>query len=346
MNPARLFSSLFLSACLAVLLTFAARADDRRSTVAFSRPDQPGTIKIQVARGTLEIQGADSAEVVVVSNQAPKSQAPRQDGLRVLSAASSFSLSEKDNVITLDALESGAGSAATFRLTVPRQSSIVVQNSWGGDIRCAGITGNIEITGTNGSIRLEDVAGGVVVTTMNGEIHATMKELQAGKPLSFQSMNGEIVLRLPADTQANVRIRTQNGSVLTDFDEQALVTKTESSGRHFVSHAPFAPDGQNILTPAARDAIREAARVGAEAVREAAVAIKEAAEAAREGAHASRMAPTPPAAPRAPRAPKPMIMPTLTGGKLVTGTLNGGGTEINIATMNGDVTLRRAAGKP
>ena len=31
----------------------------------------------------------------------------------------------------------------------------------------------------------------------------------------------------------------------------------------------------------------------------------------------------------------------MTGGKIVTGTLNGGGAEIRIATMNGDVTLRR-----
>ena len=36
-----------------------------------------------------------------------------------------------------------------------------------------------------------------------------------------------------------------------------------------------------------------------------------------------------------------MVIPTLTGGKLVTGTLNGGGPEISVATMNGDVTLRQ-----
>jgi hypothetical protein len=34
-------------------------------------------------------------------------------------------------------------------------------------------------------------------------------------------------------------------------------------------------------------------------------------------------------------------LPPMTGGKIVTGTLNGGGAEIRIATMNGDVTLRK-----
>ena len=34
-------------------------------------------------------------------------------------------------------------------------------------------------------------------------------------------------------------------------------------------------------------------------------------------------------------------LPPMTGGKIVTGTLNGGGPEIRISTMNGDVTLRK-----
>jgi hypothetical protein len=46
----------------------------------------------------------------------------------------------------------------------------------------------------------------------------------------------------------------------------------------------------------------------------------------------------------APVPPMPPI-PPVTGGKLVTGTLNGGGPEIAVATMNGDVTLRQSEAK-
>jgi hypothetical protein len=38
-------------------------------------------------------------------------------------------------------------------------------------------------------------------------------------------------------------------------------------------------------------------------------------------------------------------IPTITGGKLVTGTLNGGGPEISVSTMNGDVVLRKWVSK-
>jgi hypothetical protein len=346
MKSFRLFPALLLSAALTVLFAFAARAEEIKSTVAFSQPDQPGTVRIQVARGAVEIKGTDASEVVVLSESAPVRSTPRPDGLRVISSASSFSLTEKNNIITLDAMsEFTSGRPGHFKVLVPRSTSVVVQNSWGGEIRCAGVAGNLEITGLNGPIFLEDIANGAVVSTMNGEITASIRELQEGKPLSFQSMNGQVALRLPASAKASLRVRTQNGSVLTDFDEAVLQTKTETSTTSPVAsrHVSIST-GQSVLTPEAKDAIREAARVGAEAIREAAHAMKEAAEAAREGAQASRSAGVaPPAPPRAPRPPKPSVIPTITGGKVVTGTLNGGGTEINIATMNGDVTLRRTA---
>jgi hypothetical protein len=348
MNSFRLFPALLLSAALTALFAFAARAEEIKSTVAFSQPDQPGTVRIQVARGAVEIKGTDAAEVVVLSESAPVRSTPRPDGLRVISSASSFTLTEKNNVITLDAMsEFTSGRPGQFKVLVPRSASVVVQNSWGGEIRCTGVAGSLEITGLNGPIFLEDIANGAVVSTMNGEITASIRELQEGKPLSFQSMNGQVALRLPASAKASLRVRTQNGSVLTDFDEAVLQTKTETAATApLASRHVSISTGQSVLTPEAKDAIREAARVGAEAIREAAHAMKEAAEAAREGAQASRSAgvtASAPAAARAPRPPKPSVIPTITGGKVVTGTLNGGGTEINIATMNGDVTLRRTA---
>lgn len=312
-------------------------AEETTLALAFSDPAKPGTLKIQVGRGDLRIQGTDTTEVVVKSEAKAAAETARRDGLRVLTAASSFSLTEKDNVITLDALGEGwAGSSADFRVTVPRSTSIVVQNSWGGDVTCMGLSGDIEINSMNGQIRLEDVSGGIVVSTMNGEIRATVRELQEKKPLSFTSMNGEVQLRIPAQAKANVRLRTQNGSVLTDFAETALVTKTESvSGAHSRSavRTPRPPSsGESEVGEAVRQAMQEAAQ----AVREGAAAAREALRAAADEfrTHSNTDEPHPP------RPPRP-VTPTPTGGKLVTGSLNGGGPEISIATMNGDVILRK-----
>ena len=316
----------------------ASATEEQTTSVTFSDPARPGTLRVQLARGDLRIQGADTTAVTVRSSARATDRQPRKDGLRVLAAASGYTLTEKDNVAVLDGLADGWKSGgADFHLTVPRGTQIVVKTTYGGDIRCTDLSGDLEINSMNGRIRLENVSGGAVVQTMNGEIDARIASLAAGKPLSFTSMNGEVSLRLPASAQANLRLRTQNGSVLTDFPESALVTKTESSPRSSLSHGSRG----GVLPPEAKQAIAEATRAAAQAAREIGSAVREAAEAAREAYRDQTTETTPPTPPKPPRPPKVPVMPTLTGGKLLTGTLNGGGPEISVATMNGDVVLRQ-----
>lgn len=374
----RLPKSCLILAGIAALLVSSARAEDSTSTIKFSDPARPGTVKLSLGRGELRIQGADTNEVTVKSGAKVATSTTRQDGLRVLSAAASIALAEKDNVVTVDAGGSdwSHGSNPDLRLTVPRNTTIVVQNAWG-SIDCSGVSGDIEVNSMHGEIRLDEISGGVVAGTLNGEIRANIRELREGKPLSFTSMNGEVVVRLPESAKANVRLRTQNGSVLTDFDENALVTKTESSPGFPRTKIVTVGRNNKVLTAEIQDAIREATQLSATAVREALEAVKEGFEASRldsddarrqvEDARrqmdrarreadrqrrdaersASRSAqpgdtsPAIPVAPLPPRAP----LPTITGGKLVTGTLNGGGPEISVSTMNGDVTLRKLEAK-
>jgi hypothetical protein len=363
----------------------AAAGDENSQTIKFSDPAKPGTVKVNLGRGELTVQGADTSEVTVKTEAKVVPSKPRKDGFRVLSAASSFELRERDNVISLDTAKewSGRGGNADFQVTVPRNTTVIVQNAMGGDIKCSGIQGDIEINSMHGEIRLDDVAGGVVVGTMNGEIRATIRELNEGKPLSFTSMNGEVVIRLPQTAKANVRLRTQNGSVLTDFEESALITKIEAASGFGPKKLTFNKSSR-VLNAEVQDAIREATQMSATAIKEALEAVKEGLEAARldsddgrkqmedakremerarrelermrdEQARATSRAerapgvsapPVPPVPPVEGRGAFPAIagpkpVPTITGGKLVTGTLNGGGPEISVSSMNGDVILRK-----
>lgn len=375
MNSHRLLSHP-LAAAFALVLAVAARAEDAPASIKFSDPAKPGRLEIKLGHGDLRITAADTAEVTVKTEAKAAAKTPRKDGLRVISSAASFALSEKDNVITLDAVSEGWKSGNTsFQLTVPRSTAVVVQSSYGGDVVCTGLAGNLEINCMTGTIRLEDVAGGVVVSTMNGDIRASMRELREGSPLSFTSMNGEVVLQVPPEARASVRLRTQNGSVLTDFDETVLVTKAETTpGTRTHRGMAFHP-GSKVVSEKVRENVSQAVEVSMAVVRETIAAVREGAEAARESAEAARRAreeanraseetaatapkaPTPPAPAKPASTPKPAAapapakfptmpaMPTISGGKLVTGTLNGGGPEISVATMNGDVTLRKLEAK-
>ena len=101
MKTLRSFQLLLLAATT-VLLPAAQGAEAATSTIKFSDPAKPGTLKVQVGRGDLRITAGDTPEVIVKSDVKTVTKAERKDGLRILTATSSFSLTEKDNVVTLD----------------------------------------------------------------------------------------------------------------------------------------------------------------------------------------------------------------------------------------------------
>lgn len=340
---------LALAAALAV-----ARAEDTTS-VAFSDPSKPGTLRIRVWHGDVTIHGADVKEVTVKSaTGAAAKPTPRDDGMRVLSEAATFSLSEKDNVAVLNYGSEGWTDGSTdFDITVPRSTSVIVSNSVHGDVTCSDIGGDIDVRTTHGDVKLQNVVGGALVESVKGDVVVSITSANPTKPLSFSSMSGDVVVHAPADLKASVRFRTHRGTILTNFDDKVLVTKTEFA-RHehkdkpsadMKAPPPPAPDvAKGPKAPEAREdrdedndeewrsELKDSIR---QATRDIAIAAREAAEAARRGVEEARieidgsMDKLPP-------------LPPMTGGKTVTGTLNGGGVELQVATLNGDITLKKA----
>jgi hypothetical protein len=325
---------------LAALLT-PARADESTGHIALSDPARPATLRIRVWQGDVTVRGADVREITVKTDSPAEESPPREDGMRVLSASSSYRLSENANVVTLEYGAAGWGGApADFDITVPRETSVVVANSIRGDLECRGLSGDIDVRTLHGDVKADGVSGGVCIESMNGEITVNMASVSATKPLSLTSMNGKITIRVPPDSRAMVRFRTHHGVILTNFDDKALVTRTEISGYkgHSRGEGSDDPQAAGPAKPASHAAPAEPAAEPAPMpetdgawraeIRE---SMREAAEAMREGLdeiHAQM--------------PKMPQLPPMTGGKVVSGALNGGGVEIQAATLNGDIVLRKA----
>jgi DUF4097 and DUF4098 domain-containing protein YvlB len=53
---------------------------------------------------------------------------------------------------------------------------------------------------------------------MNGTITASLDHITTNKPMSFTSLNGKVDVSLPGDTKARLRLKTDNGSIYSDFD--------------------------------------------------------------------------------------------------------------------------------
>jgi hypothetical protein len=88
---------------------------------------------------------------------------------------------------------------------------------------------------------------------------------------------------------------------------------------------------------------REVASEAKSAVREARAEARDR-DAEKAGKSTGEAAPAPKPGPRVPlglHPPLPASIPAIAGGKVVSGTLNGGGIEIQVTTMNGNITLRK-----
>lgn len=335
--PAQLLRLVLLASLAVAPLARAAEGEGSTATVKLSAPDKPATLNLDVPWADIRITGVDGDTITVESSLNQRNSKPARPGaLRRLDNEVSFELTEKDNVVTLSLAGDNpwGGHDADFRISVPRSIALNLKTDAGGDLVVQGVEGDVEINNMNGEVRLEGLVGSAVINTMNGEVRAIYAKAPQ-KPISITSMNGEVDLRLPADTKANIRMRTHNGSILTDFAEDALKTKSEGSKSGGYSYSYGHDETARAAAAAAADAARVAVQVAREVSREVS---REVARAVKEST--GEDTPTPAIAPRAPRPPRAPI-PPITGGKLVTGTLNGGGVDIKVSTMNGEITLRQ-----
>jgi hypothetical protein len=358
-------SGLLLTVGISLLAGLCVHASEGTSTasVKLSSPDKPATLRIDMPWADIHIAGAEGDTVTVESSLAKKAvERNRSDGLRRLDDEVNFDLNEHDNLVrlTLAGENPWAVHDGDFRISVPRTIALAIKTQAGGDLDIKGVTGDIEVNAMNGEVHLDGLVGSAVINTMNGEVRATYAQAPQ-KLVSITSMNGAISLRVPADTKANVRLRNQNGAIFTDFDEKALKTKSQGlpdfatvvitvleDGKYVIGNEPDTISSDELATalskisadrPQRKIIIRSTEAISSKYVTVAMDACRKAGlnkihlQTASSSPSGDSMIPSPP--------PIPPVPGSITGGKLVSGTLNGGGVDIKISTMNGEITLRR-----
>ena len=337
--------------CLCALLVplvgslCAADGDEKTTSIAFGKPEAPHTLRVETMSGDVTITGGEVDKVIVqTSAEATGGANRREDGLRVIVADNSFNLTERDNVVYLSQDHGAFGRhGSDFRVTVPRDTAVIVKIGAGGDVMLKELSGDVEVSNLNGSVKLENVSGGVAVDTMNGEVTARYAALAAGKSHSFSSMNGEIRLYVPATAKATFTLRAQNGTVATDFDENALVTRTES-GTGGWQPGPYGVQNGKDAALAGLEIAQEAVAAAQEMAKEveAEDAVKKGPAGAGTGDDvAAGFSKAKKAVHMASRIARGFHFPAF-GGQVVTGTLNGGGVEIRATTMSGEIQIRQA----
>ena len=215
MKKIRMF--VVMAACAGFLASEVAAED--KVTVPLSSPTQPVTVKVHLMNGSITVTGGASGQVIVESAEgASRPGRPQKDvpaGMhRIEIGHMGMDVEEDHNVVTVSNMRGGGN----VTIQVPSNASLELKAMSGGHIDVTGVNGEIEVNNLNGPINLMNVSGSVVAHSLNGAVTATLDKVSPGKPMSFTSLNGKIDVTLPADTKARVRLKTDHGSVYSDFD--------------------------------------------------------------------------------------------------------------------------------
>ncbi|MFC1540832.1 DUF4097 domain-containing protein [Candidatus Latescibacterota bacterium] len=266
-------------AMILLIMLFTSVLFAESTTMKFSDSTKPGLINIVSGNGDITVTGYNGSDVIIeIESGSEQVLNPPEDekakGLKRISASSVTVAHDKEaNAIKITRSMKNSG-ALTLR--VPFNTSIktgkngstgtdaygniqnMVMNSvftglgggiLDGNINISNISGDIEVSTMNGDITLTDISGTVLTNTMSGNIEITFKEYAKNKPMSFSAMNGDIDITLPSALKADLKIKSLDGDVNTDFDIEIIPISTEerSTGSdNFVGFNIGAMLGNNI----------------------------------------------------------------------------------------------------
>ena len=206
-----------------VLVAFAGlyAQDSQRITVPFSDASRPRKVRVHIISGGITVSGYDGKDVIVEpgSRIEPRrhGRPPENvDGLRRIGNPNAgINIEEQNNLVNISGPMNGG---ANLTIQVPFQTSLELKTLNGGDIRVEHVTGEIDVNDLNGAITLTNVSGSVLAHSLNGKVVATLDNVTPDKPMSFSTMNGNIDVTLPSNVKANVKMKSDNGDVYSDFD--------------------------------------------------------------------------------------------------------------------------------
>jgi len=108
-----------------------------------------------------------------------------------------------------------------FAIQVPRDTQLRLCTIDGREVLIEGTSGRFELTNVNGRITMPNMRGSGTAHTVNGPIVAAFAE-QPREASRFETTNGDVIVGFPADLGADLKMKTFNGGLFTDFDVQPL----------------------------------------------------------------------------------------------------------------------------
>ena len=201
--------------------SFGQSGSTEQLTVPLSSPGKAYTLKVHLVTGSIKVVGYDGKDVIInVTPRGGEEERSRasENGMKRISASGGYEVTAKeaDNKVTVNT--GNPNKAIDLDLKIPQDVKLKIGTVNDGDIVVENVRGELEVNNVNDAITMTNISGSVVANTVNGDVTVTFNSVDPKAPMAFSTLNGDVKVTLPADTKANLKVKSDNGDVFSDFD--------------------------------------------------------------------------------------------------------------------------------
>ncbi len=210
-----------------LLIGTLASADTKRLPPQIHTLEAGGYLSLENINGDVTIEGWKKNEVSIVAVKSGKTK--DIDRITVSIEVDKYEGKDWIHVSTNYDIFSLNSGRVDYTIKVPSGAILEDIELVNGNVKITGVTGYLSLGTVNGSITASGMTGNAWVETVNGNLDLSFDKMSGGQSVDLESVNGAVVLRIPANANAQVDAETLNGNVSSDFG--LTVEKGEWVGR-------------------------------------------------------------------------------------------------------------------
>jgi len=219
-QPKRAIAQLLLALAGVLCISLPGFANDQIFEQIYPLP-AGGSFLLQNVNGNVQVVGWDRDEVEVRAVKTAKNDQRDLGQVRI----DVESQPGQVTVHTRYPKGEGVEVAVEYHIHVPYRALLGNVETVNGCVLVRGVDGGGELRSVNGDVEVLDSSGRFSAKTTNGNLHFELRKVLDGAPMNLETVNGSVVLGLPSNTRANLKVLHMNG----DFYSELPVTSALAS---------------------------------------------------------------------------------------------------------------------
>lgn len=183
-----------------------------------------GNFQLDNVNGSVQVDGWDRDEVEISAVKMAENDPGDLDQVQI----DVESVPGQVAVHTLYPNSSGTGNGVTveYHVHVPNRVLLANVKTVNGSVSVRGVQGSGDLRSVNGDVEVTDSAGNFNAKTTNGNLTLQLRKVGNGAPMDIETVNGSVVLTLPSDTRANLKVQNMNGIFSSELPVSSATTPT------------------------------------------------------------------------------------------------------------------------